>query len=99
MPRYDINKQNEAIARLRAELEKINQNFDEVMKKAGIRDPKELEVEASSVTGELKAAMDKKRESVMQESRNAVAALREETEIADPSHRPSMGRRRGMLSI
>lgn len=99
MPRYDISKQNEAIARLREELEKINQNFDAMMKKAGIQDPKELEVDASSVTSELKAAMDKKREEVMQESRNAVAALREETEIVDSAHRPSMGRRRGMLSI
>ena len=92
----DIAKQHETLSRLRDELASLNARFDESKKVAGLPDG-EVTIDPSEITPELVRALDAAKSEAEKAGRNAVAALKAETE--EPAASFIKRARSGRLSI
>ena len=96
MAKIDIAKQNETLSRFRDELARLNVRFEESKKAAGLPEG-EVTLDPSEMTPELANALEAVKAEAEKAGRNAVAALKAETEA--PSAPTVKRPRRGMLSI
>ena len=92
----DIEKQNETLSRLRDELSRLNQKFDEQKKALGLREDEEVAVNEATVPPQIAEAMRAAREAAEKAGRNAAAAL--SSEGAAPAAAPRRSRR-GAIAI
>lgn len=97
MSKIDIAKQQEQLARLRDELGRLNQKFDETKKAMGLPVDEEVKVDPSELTPALKKAMEAAKAEAERVGAAAAASLTNEMEVpaATGSHRP----RRGAIAI
>ncbi len=97
MARIDIEKQNQTISRLRDELSRLNQRFDEAKKTLGLPENEEVVVPDSEVPPQLAEAMKAVRAAAEKAGRNAAAAITSEAAPANASA-PKRSRR-GAIAI
>ncbi len=97
MSKIDIVKQQETLSRLRDELGRLNQKFDETKKAMGLPVDAEVKIDPSEITPALKKAMEAAKAEAERVGAAAAAALTTETETpaAGASHR----QRRGAIAI
>ncbi len=97
MGKIDIAKQQETLSRLRDELGRLNQKFDETKKAMGLPVDEKVKIDPSEITPALKKAMEAAKAEAERVGAAAAAALTAETEApaAVASHRP----RRGAIAI
>lgn len=97
MGKIDIAKQQETLSRLRDELGRLNQKFDEAKKVMGFSVDQEVKIDPSEITPAVQKAMEAAKAEATRAGAAAVAALTTETEasITSSSRRP----RRGAIAI
>lgn len=96
MAHIDIEKQNETLNRLRDELSRLNQKFDETKKALGLPANEEVTVPDAKLPAQLADAMKTAEEEARKAGRNAVAALTGETSSGTSLPKRS---RRGAIAI
>lgn len=75
MANIDLAKQQETLARLRSELEALDESFETIKGKMNISSEEELAVDPSQMTPELTQAMEQATARAASAGRNAVASI------------------------
>lgn len=96
MPKYSPEKQSQALERMRAELERLNAQADELKKSMNIADESELDPDPAKVPPQLSEAFAASRKAAEEAGRSAAAALEAETAESDPGAARPVSRRRGL---
>jgi len=100
MPKYNIEKQAEHIARLKNELSRISEQFEATKKAMGLSQDESVSVDLSQVPEQVVKAMAEVRERAEADARNAVASMNMEiTETSSGGNAGMRRARRGALLI
>lgn len=97
MTHFDVEKQNEMLNRLRDELSRLNQKFDETKKTLNIPANEEVTLPEGDLPPQLAAAMKAAEDEARKAGRNAAAALSCEC-TSSPRGTPTR-LRRGAIAI
>ena len=97
MGKIDIAKQQDTLARLRDELQRLNQKFDETKKAMGLPVNEEVTINPSEVTPALKQAMEAAMEAAKKAGASAAASLSMETVSAAATSGARRPRRGAMV--
>ena len=95
--KIDYEKQAAALARMKEELARLNDQFDAACKSAGIKSEADLKADPAQLPPEMRASYEKMKAEAEKAGRAAAAALEAEVAADDPA--PARRVRRGALSI